>query len=40
MTNLDSVLKSIHHSVNEGPNRQSYGFPSSHGCGVYSNKLT
>ena len=30
MTNLDSVLKIRHHSVDKGPYSQSYGFSSSH----------
>ena len=36
----ESYDESRHHFVNEGPNSQSYGFPSSHGLGVYGNKLT
>ena len=30
MTNLDSILKSIHCFSNKGPSSQGYGFPSSH----------
>ena len=30
MTNLDSILKSIHYFVDKGPSSQSYGFSSSH----------
>ena len=30
MTNLDSILKSIHYFANKGPSSQGYGFPSDH----------
>ena len=30
ITNLDTLLKSIHYFVNKGSYRQIYGFPSSH----------
>ena len=30
MTNLNSILKSIHYFANKGPYGQSYGFSSSH----------
>ena len=30
MTNLDSVLKTRHHTADKGPSNQSYGFSSSH----------
>ena len=30
LTNLDSILKSRHYSVNKGPSSQGYGFSSGH----------
>ena len=31
MTNLDSILKSMHYFANKGPSSQGYGFSSGHG---------
>ena len=31
MTNLDSILKSMHYFANKGPSSQDYGFSSGHG---------